>query len=156
MSVRPGESMELPRCDFRVEVVTGELFGCRHTSVRAPEHRVSSEVCRSCSMRTVPCATPRTAVDTTRTASGLSWVQASWNAARAVISFARDGFRFVSGAVYETRIAVCRDCDRRVGNRCRECGCRLALKARGRAFRCPLGRWPDSNVTVETRIEVPQ
>jgi hypothetical protein len=53
-----------------------------------------------------------------------------------------DGFRTVDAARYRERPGACHACDHRRGNRCIECGCWISLKARGRAFTCPLGRWP--------------
>ncbi len=57
--------------------------------------------------------------------------------------FVCDGFRTASAEAYRQRLEICDGCDQRRGNRCMKCGCRLSLKARGRAFQCPLGKWPD-------------
>jgi hypothetical protein len=67
----------------------------------------------------------------------------AWNLAGALASFVCDGCAMVSKEVYEIRLGICDDCDRRDGNWCAQCGCRLSLKARGRAFKCPLGKWPE-------------
>ena len=67
----------------------------------------------------------------------------AWNLATSLVAFISDGLRFVDADEYAARLAVCEACDRRRGRRCLECGCRIDLKARGRAFRCPLGRWLD-------------
>jgi hypothetical protein len=48
----------------------------------------------------------------------------------------------VDAARYRERLSICDTCDRHSGNRCVECGCWVTLKARGRTFTCPLGRWP--------------
>jgi len=40
------------------------------------------------------------------------------------------------------RLEICDTCDQRRRGRCLKCGCRLRLKARGRAFKCLLGKWP--------------
>ena len=66
----------------------------------------------------------------------------AWNLATALAGFAADGFRTVDVEMYRARLTICDTCDRRRGNRCLECGCRLSLKARGRAFHCPLDKWP--------------
>ncbi len=63
------------------------------------------------------------------------------NLFRAVVAFVGDGCGVVDDAQYRQRLEICRDCDRRTGKRCAACGCRINVKARGRAFRCPLGRW---------------
>lgn len=48
----------------------------------------------------------------------------------------------VSDAEYKKRLEICDTCDRRVDNRCSECGCFLSWKAQGAAFHCPLKKWP--------------
>lgn len=67
----------------------------------------------------------------------------AWNLARALADFVADGCTTVSQEEYAERLAVCDTCDQRRGNRCRVCACRLSLKARGRAFQCPLAKWPE-------------
>ena len=151
----PAETTTLPACDYRVEMASEDLYGCRHTSVRAPGNQVTAEICRGCSMRTVPCDQPRSVAEVSGNSDGVSWAQAGWNAAHSAVAFARDRFRTVSEEEYAARTAVCDECDRRSGNRCLECGCRLSLKARGRTFRCPLGKWPElvnSNVPEEIAV----
>ena len=59
-----------------------------------------------------------------------------------MVDFTSDGFKTISGEQYRARLEICDTCDRRHGNECEECGCYLRLKARGRAFQCPLGKWP--------------
>ena len=69
----------------------------------------------------------------------------AWNLTAALAAFVADGLKTVDREQYEQRMTICDDCDKRQGNRCQECGCRLHLKARGRAFKCPLGKWPPVN-----------
>ena len=68
--------------------------------------------------------------------------QQAWNLAKALAAFVADGLRTVEADEYRARLDVCDLCKRRRSNRCLECGCRVALKARGRAFHCPIGKWP--------------
>jgi hypothetical protein len=68
----------------------------------------------------------------------------AWNLARSLADFVADGMKTVSQQEYETRLKICDTCDQRRGNRCLKCGCRLSLKARGRTFQCPLGKWPET------------
>jgi hypothetical protein len=68
----------------------------------------------------------------------------AWSLAQAVATFVGDGFRTVAAAQYQKRLEICDACDRRSGSRCAACGCWVALKARGRRFTCPLGRWPEA------------
>ncbi len=65
-----------------------------------------------------------------------------WNLTQALADFVVDGCRTVSPEEYRQRLEICDTCNRRRGGRCLVCGCRLSLKARGRAFRCPLHKWP--------------
>lgn len=67
----------------------------------------------------------------------------AWNLATSLASFVADGMRTVSKQQYQERLEICDACGRRRGNRCLVCGCRLSLKARGRAFRCPVQKWPE-------------
>ena len=57
------------------------------------------------------------------------------------MAFVGDGLALVDDTEYRRRLDVCRTCDRRAGKRCTACGCWIGLKARGRAFTCPLARW---------------
>jgi hypothetical protein len=63
------------------------------------------------------------------------------NLFESVVAFVGDGCALVDDTEYRERLETCRACDRRNGKRCTACGCWIALKARGRAFACPLGRW---------------
>lgn len=61
----------------------------------------------------------------------------------AIADFVADGCTLVTREQYGRRMQVCDNCDRRRHNRCLECGCQLSVKAQGRVFQCPLGRWDD-------------
>jgi hypothetical protein len=63
------------------------------------------------------------------------------NLFQSVVAFVGDGCALVDDTEYRQRLQTCRACDRRNGKRCTACGCWIVLKARGRAFVCPLGRW---------------
>lgn len=71
----------------------------------------------------------------------VSFARQVWNFTSAAATFISDGMHFVDKDTYAARLAVCDTCDRRSGNRCAECGCSLTLKASGRVFQCPLGKW---------------
>ena len=66
-----------------------------------------------------------------------------WNLAKSLATFVVDGLKTVDKEQYEARLAVCNECEERRGDRCLKCGCRLSLKAKGRAFACPLGKWAE-------------
>jgi len=63
-----------------------------------------------------------------------------------------DGCALVDDAEYRRRLGVCHFCDRRTERRCTACGCWIGLKARGRAFTCPLGRWKQQDRKSEIRM----
>jgi hypothetical protein len=67
----------------------------------------------------------------------------AWNLAASLAAFVADGLRTVDEQQYRQRLEICDVCDQRRGNRCMKCGCRLSLKARGRAFKCPEDKWPE-------------
>lgn len=158
------DSDSLPPCDFREPTDRDNISFCRHSQVRAPHHLVSPAICRLCSVREKPCPAPR---DPPAPGSPLipagssripapirngghppspvrppSLLQQGWNVAQALAAFTADGFQTVTKEQYEARLAICETCDRRRGTRCLQCGCGLALKAKGRAFQCPLKKWP--------------
>ncbi|TWT43068.1 hypothetical protein KOR42_45280 [Thalassoglobus neptunius] len=130
----PTTGKKLEECSYRSVTRSSDIFFCRHTGVRATGGFVESTICANCTTKETPCETPREPMK--KTLGGMGW-----DAARAIADFVSDGLSTVTKQVYEKRIAICQDCDRRQGNRCLECGCFLQLKARGRAFRCPLGKW---------------
>lgn len=70
-----------------------------------------------------------------------SLVARAWNLTRSLAAFVSDGCTFVSKDEYERRLTICDGCEFRSGNWCSQCGCKLSLKASGRAFQCPVGRW---------------
>jgi hypothetical protein len=67
----------------------------------------------------------------------------AWNLAQAMVEFAADGAKTLSQEQYSRRLEICDPCEKRRGSRCVECGCFLKVKARGRAFTCPMGKWPE-------------
>ena len=61
----------------------------------------------------------------------------------ALARFAGDGCKIVDKTEFDRRLEICADCDlfiRRNG-RCGRCGCFGAIKARGRVWTCPEGKW---------------
>lgn len=75
-------------------------------------------------------------------AGELSLAKKAWNLTTAVASFVADGFKTVDSTAYQNRLEICESCDRRKGWVCLECGCKIEIKARGRAWDCPLKQWP--------------
>jgi hypothetical protein len=83
---------------------------------------------------------------------GPSLPRKAWNLAASLVAFVTDGCKTVDREEYERRLAICDGCvppdGYRTGNYCAGCGCRLSLKARGRAFKCPEEKW-----TVNSSLE---
>jgi hypothetical protein len=74
----------------------------------------------------------------------------AWNITSSLAAFVTDGAKLVDKEMYAARLEVCDACDQRSGNRCGSCGCLLSLKASGRAFDCPLGKWTELANTRKT------
>ncbi len=137
-----GVPCELPVCDFRATGLASATFYCRHSRVRSPGNHVPAEVCQRCDARTLPCDSPRPiTVDRTNWRPP-SFLRQGWNAASSLAAFAKDRGRTVSEEDYQARISVCESCEMFANNRCLHCGCNLRLKAKGRVFDCPIGKWP--------------
>lgn len=136
----------LEECGYRMELKTPNRFFCRHVHVRSRNSIVTTQICQSCTLRTTPCDGLRAVpADPNSLISGEpTFYQMAWNVAASLAAFVSDGARLVDGAAYAARLEVCDACDQRSGNRCGSCGCLLALKAAGKAFECPLGKWPES------------
>lgn len=147
---------ELPECDYRVPTDEPRVFFCRHARVHSAGNRVTPAVCRICAQRTVPCETPRPVPkpgEEPPPPRPPSLFQKAWNVAKATAAFVADGLATVDAAEYHRRLSICDSCKERRGNRCLKCGCRLALKARGRAFACPLGKWKADDDSAATQPE---
>jgi hypothetical protein len=141
----------LPPCTYRVATEQPERFYCRHTRVMADDDLVSANVCGQCAFRLVPCANPRPEERSQERRAFPALLVQAWNAMTAVAEFVRDGCTTVDATEFQARLDICDTCVERVGDRCLQCGCHLTLKARGRAFQCPLGKWPDD--IAKSRVE---
>ena len=71
----------------------------------------------------------------------------------AMAQFAGDGFKTTDAETFDRRVAICQACDTfdRAAGRCRECGCYGKLKAKGKVWTCPKGKWPD--LTIAQKVE---
>ena len=137
----------LPECDYREQTDRRGGYYCLHIRVHAPQNLVTISVCRSCRMCAIPCANPRPCPGDAVAPQPPSLARQAWNLMTSVGAFIADGLQTVDWDEYERRLTICDGCDERRGNRCLKCGCRLSLKARGRAFRCPLDKWPEVSPT---------
>lgn len=136
----------LPECEYRVEIDQPNKYFCAHTQVHSAGNLVGPSICRTCRQYHVPCPEPRPLPSPEELVPAPqqppSFGRKLWNLAKALTDFVADGLTTVSAEEYAERLAICDECPERQGNHCVKCGCRLSLKARGRAFQCPLEKWP--------------
>ena len=140
---------KLPSCEYRVDLEDANSFGCRHQRLFAPGHRVTASICLTCKLRSSVCEEPRSIDEVKNPKKVPSLAKRGWNLTKALTTFVSDGCQTLREEDYQTRLQICDTCARRREDHCLECGCRLSLKARGRAFRCPLGKWP-----TETQVNI--
>lgn len=133
----------IPQCEFREKTPTPSLYYCRHIKVRTDGHIVTNDICANCSVHNQPCPNPRP-LNYIESKTPPPLARQAWNAAKSIKNFVADGMKTVSTEDYAARLSICDECEDRRGDRCLQCGCRLSWKARGRAFDCPLGKWPHS------------
>lgn len=136
-----------PNCPWRVLIddsqLSCDLATCRHQRVRTPGQLVTAEICQSCTARLSESPPALNRKDRSGCCSATpSLLRKGWNAAVAVAQFVADGGWTLTPEEFRFRLEICETCDRRKNNTCTACGCNLTLKARGRAFNCPLGKWP--------------
>lgn len=69
----------------------------------------------------------------------------AWNVAQAILAFV-DNPGFVDAETYRRRLEVCEQClppeGYRINRKCSHCGCIIAVKAAGKAWACPAGKFP--------------
>jgi len=151
-------SANLPDCDHREQTSTEHVYFCRQPRMHVAGGLVNATICRLCSVRNLPVPVPRAREEFVEEAHAAgaghgysgppevrqfpSLLQLGWNLTQSITAFVADGLQTVTKEQYEARLAICDTCDRRQGTRCQQCGCDLAVKAKGRAFQCPLGKWP--------------
>ena len=78
----------------------------------------------------------------------------AWNLVTSLSDFVSDGMKLVPEEEYRARLTICDKCDHRVNNRCQKCGCKLSIKARGRAFKCPVAKWDVSAVPMPQTLVI--
>lgn len=132
---------KLPDCQWRVATEDRDVYFCRHSRVRSRNNLVEPLICQICDERCAPCENPRPMPTLEQIKNPPPLPSMLWNLTKSITSFVADGMRTVDKLEYERRLSVCQSCDRRTENRCHECGCFLTIKAAGRAFDCPIGKW---------------
>ena len=134
---------ELGSCEYRIELEEPGKYYCRHSAVHINDNIVNSAICRYCNQRTTVCLNPRPEPETIKLTeiAAASLARKVWNFTAAVAAFVSDGLKLVDNETYAARMAVCETGQFRSNNHCSQCGCMLTLKASGRAFKCPIGKW---------------
>jgi hypothetical protein len=132
----------LPACSLRQRTDRDDVFYCRHAKVHTTNSLVTSTICRRCIWHDTPCDSPRPENYAELASSSPSILNRTISAGAAVVAFVADGFAILPEVEVANRLTICGQCEEQQGNWCRRCGCNLSLKARGRAFDCPLGKWP--------------
>ena len=144
---------DLPKCKHRGTLVRPGWYTCAHPQVLTPEG-ADAETCRICFNAGVFCdkdpIEPKKEV--TRSSNRQFWSK-PWNLLKSMRDFVADGCRTLSLEDYRARLMVCTYCDKRERNTCSICGCHLNLKARGRAFKCPLDKWPKASDAEGPRLD---
>lgn len=132
----------LEPCSHRLTISsTSHKFFCRHTGVRINGNLVHAAICNGCQVRDQPCENPRPVPEPEELQQLPSKFRMVRSFAGSMAEFARDGFRLVDDEEYERRLSICQACKFFYKSRCMKCGCGLKRKARGRVFRCPIGKW---------------
>jgi hypothetical protein len=70
-------------------------------------------------------------------------VKQAVNFSFAAVKHLLSGAQSTQETEYESRMAICRACEKfdAESTKCRQCGCRLDIKAAWQETSCPLGRW---------------
>jgi len=132
---------ELPTCFHRGAPVRPGAFACNHPQLRV-EHGVDLRTCIECAAAGVFCnKAPKDMQAEIMRNKKPHMMTRVWNLAKSMRAFVADGMTTVDEAQYQRRLEICDGCEQRWNDDCKICGCRLSLKARGRAFSCPLGLW---------------
>jgi ferredoxin len=135
---------ELPPCDCRVNTDQKGIYLCRHPMVHARANLVDRAVCATCQYCATPCPSPRSleAGEVVDVRKMPPMQTRAWNLTKSLAAFVANGLRTVTDEQYAQRLNICDGCSERRDNYCLQCGCYLTWKATGRAFQCPLKKWP--------------
>lgn len=130
-----------PTCMHRGPLLPNGRRACTHPQLATPEG-VDLATCDECRATGLFCnQPPRDLSPQIMRNKRPHLLSRVWNLSKSLKSFVDDGFTTVDRAHYERRLRICHACPQRWNDDCKLCGCRLSLKARGRAFSCPLGKW---------------
>lgn len=131
-----------PACRHRGPTLPDGRHACLHPQLALPDGS-DEETCRICREAGIFFDKEPIAVEhIVKRSKDYSLWSRPWNLLKSLRDFAADGCRTLSLEDYKKRLEICTECEQRERNKCGICGCYLSLKARGRAFRCPLDKWP--------------
>lgn len=142
----------LAPCSSRVCFPAVDEFFCLHLLAKTHSGFVNVDTCRDCVVRSRPSPGRRSIPNMSAPKAGVSLPGTAaqlLSVAGAAARFVADGMRLCSDDVYRARLEVCKCCDQLLGDRCAACGCFVSVKARGRALKCPVGKWPDDTAAAE-------
>jgi len=128
-------------CIYR-KLLDDERIACTNTKrkriVSGPEGFTTEDECRGCALAGFYYQSSSGGRLPPPTA-----IQMAKNAAKAAVAFINDP-GFVSDVAYKQRMSICNSCKYFTGQRCLhpDCGCIILAKARGKAFDCPIKKWP--------------
>lgn len=132
---------KLPTCYHRGEVLRPGFHVCGHPQLAVPDG-VDARTCKECAAAGIFCnKSPKDMEAEIMRNKKPHMMTRVWNLAKSMRAFVADGMTTVDEAQYKRRLEICDCCAQRWNDDCKICGCRLSLKARGRAFSCPLGLW---------------
>lgn len=132
---------ELPTCFHRGDLLRPGRYSCGHPQLRV-EAGVDARTCTECAAAGLFCnREPKDMSSHVMRNKKPHLLSRVWNLTKSMRVFVADGLTTVSEDQYRRRLEICDGCDQRWNDDCKICGCRLSLKARGRAFSCPLGHW---------------
>lgn len=78
-------------------------------------------------------------------------VEQAKNFIKDAVSYVQSGFENVTQEEYNERMRICAGDEKTIkceffqDNRCLKCGCACNFKAWGRAFKCPMNKWPEKS-----------
>ena len=62
-----------------------------------------------------------------------------------VVEYVKSGFDDVTDEEHAKRMEICQGCEFFHNGSCQKCGCSCNFKARMRAMKCPLNKWPNDS-----------
>lgn len=64
-----------------------------------------------------------------------------FNFANSAFNHAKNGFKTVTDEIKNSRLDICKSCNKLKNDKCSECGCFVNIKASWDSEKCPLEKW---------------